>query len=950
MKQIILNKNKSKRSVNVDNKLSINLSTTERILPFDNIINEVDLYNVYNNERNTSNKYRLIFTINPICSNILFNAITEIIYKEGSDETIVVPKRESVNGKIKYDGKKIDFTNIVGSPKSIEPLYTTQAIRDTEYSHPKIGPYVYHCGYDIFNNHKLRTLGFNLIPKKDTTSIPSDISKSDLTLYKYDYNTSDIERQITGITENYFKDTFNTIRDFARDKDGEKVEDFYFHLKNEMGSKSEKRTIHTYQYDDLMSFNESIFSNLVEENGWFGFINTSSIDIPNYGDLSVNKCMNNNKSCEHIDMYPDRSLYSFVPKINKYRNNRIEKNWDVCLTYPFSSTTEYLGKNGKEEYKIIKSDNINAIKIIKFNINITTNDVERIFFYSPIKHNLKIGDKIQIYYREKETDNYKSLYYLVSVIGVGNPSDEKKDYWFSVNMDDCHDIFIKDDKIISDIDLRFAKSVGGFDCLYYFREFKKIPNFKFSKKNIYDNNFVMDNDYIDKNNNFEFDHTISKLSFAENIYSDNISQIVFTDDIDLTKLTDNLGRPLSEIYLTIIKRNKGYKKWYTFDINNNDNNWAKYSDDAIEYSHAFGKITSGLDLPIECYDENDIYCNIHYQNNINENGDYGCYENTPSVLKIPKTAQSLENRLNKNQNEDDGITIEGGFDDNIFLGDIVEFSPSEMRETILEDIFHRFNTAQRESTNPLYCDIIYDEIAQDDYDVSQSDDGKKSFKVVQEYMNTLINESEPSYDANLFPEGYYYKPHYKIKIKEFNDVINQGNDIQISYKLINSITQQKFKIKTAINYYFEVNDKIYLVNKTNFNIINGSIIAVDNLINVTFNIEENINELNDYIIFKHNPEKPSYAYLLNDGSGRYLWRELLKPSEVSNTSEIYDMTFTNDAFYVHKNINFYLKRQDPFNKYGLYSVNSPLVDLLINGNKKDTSTFDYIIEEENASC
>ena len=48
-----------------------------------------------------------------------------------------------------------------------------------------------------------------------------------------------------------------------------------------------------------------------------------------------------------------------------------------------------------------------------------------------------------------------------------------------------------------------------------------------------------------------------KLAFAKNIYSDNLSQVVFTDDIKIKLLKDNLGRPLSDIYLTVLKNNAG---------------------------------------------------------------------------------------------------------------------------------------------------------------------------------------------------------------------------------------------------------------------------------------------------------------------------------------------------------------------------------------------------------
>ena len=33
--------------------------------------------------------------------------------------------------------------------------------------------------------------------------------------------------------------------------------------------------------------------------------------------------------------------------------------------------------------------------------------------------------------------------------------------------------------------------------------------------------------------------------------------------------------------------------------------------------------------------------------------------------------------------------------------------------------------------------------------------------------------------------------------------------------------------------------------------------------------------------------------------------------------ETYDMPFSNGAFYIHNNITFFVRRQDPFNEYGL---------------------------------
>ena len=56
--------------------------------------------------------------------------------------------------------------------------------------------------------------------------------------------------------------------------------------------------------------------------------------------------------------------------------------------------------------------------------------------------------------------------------------------------------------------------------------------------------------------------SINQLAFAKTIYDDNISQIIFTDEVDIADIKDNRERPLTEVYLTILKANRGNKEWY----------------------------------------------------------------------------------------------------------------------------------------------------------------------------------------------------------------------------------------------------------------------------------------------------------------------------------------------------------------------------------------------------
>ena len=77
----------------------------------------------------------------------------------------------------------------------------------------------------------------------------------------------------------------------------------------------------------------SINENLTEKDGWLGFYNKTNIDINNYEDVQLNRVINNKGVGEFIDMYPDRTLYSVIPTYNS-ETNKIENNWEYCLTYP----------------------------------------------------------------------------------------------------------------------------------------------------------------------------------------------------------------------------------------------------------------------------------------------------------------------------------------------------------------------------------------------------------------------------------------------------------------------------------------------------------------------------------------------------------------------------------------------------------------------------------------
>ena len=289
--------------------VDLNLRQTAKTLPFPNVSTTLSQRSVYEEERQAGNNFRLILTIVPYCSNVLFNPLTEIIKDEGSDNAKVITDVTNMdNAPVKIDNK-IDSTIGVDKPTR------THMICNTEDSSEMHGGYEYHPGYDFFDNHLLRNLSFKLVNP-------------------FNGNVKDA------------KEVFNTLGDYARDRNGE-VKKYNRRISiNSINTKQGfNKDKHLYLIDDVMKIEDSINNNLYDENGWWGFTNNTTIDTKKLNNrrwdtMDIGKALNNHKACEFIDMYPDRTLFSFTPKFNKFTHKN-ENNWNVVLTYPYKNIYEH---------------------------------------------------------------------------------------------------------------------------------------------------------------------------------------------------------------------------------------------------------------------------------------------------------------------------------------------------------------------------------------------------------------------------------------------------------------------------------------------------------------------------------------------------------------------------------------------------------------------------------
>lgn len=885
--EIFNTKYNSKTSSSSNNFVKTSLVNNQRLIPTNDYSTTIDEIEVYNSERENCDKYRVIVTINPICSNVLFNRVTEVVINEGSDDcfwlnNIADYDNNKGNIEIKtYGGKTLDsFKASNDIDGAVKLTRDTQLSSDDRVS--------YKCGVDIFNNHILRNKTFKSV-----------------SVYA------------GGNSSNY-----NTLFDSMRDWKGNIVKDYKEGLPNE------EISLHLYRSDDVMAFDESVDANLIDENGWLGFKNTSQITSYEEEDnpLPINKVINNKPSCGFIDMCPERDLWYFTPKYNPHRN-RYEKNWNYCLTYPSSSTTKNIDfirqeTNSLKIYYFDDEQRLGGTRVCKFvscvKHGLAVDDIVNVYFNGTNENAqedvirnlkvLKVEDEYTFYVTYSEQNWIKNRNFItwknqVMFNDVLNDLDDEKYVWsrdkrFIFQEDKewiLNPVFISNGQYKANAssfsnDVSFKQVINGEEVEYYVRIFSKLPNWKFAENLI--DNFTTNEErqelikkYSDKKHDFE--SQLSRLAFAKNSYGDDISQIVFTDDINLNGLTDNLGRPITSIFLTIIKNNAGFREWYgiggkDFDAKNN----------IVEYSHVFGKNICGFKMTPNSVGSD--YKNLTHLNNIDSN-------NSTNGLDISLINNNRPAEIDTDEIEYNSV---GDYDGDVnFYGDLCYYSEPLQFEKSIDSVWFRTNTMQRELPNTkkyaFLANIVHEEIVADDYDYG-------GFRGTTQYIE----------NAYWSKEGYIYQPHYEIPIKSFGRELQVLTSHNVRVESIDALDDSNYVVVTDKESYIEPNDKFVIHNKAS-NQYYDCQATEDSFIMPTkfkFTCAELKNDMyysaENYVIIKRQETIPPMAYLLKDSTYRYVWRELYQ-NGFDNYSEMETYPFTNNALYIEKHIQFYCLRQDP---------------------------------------
>tara|TARA_R110000803_G_scaffold74903_3_gene139035 strand:+ start:15477 stop:17264 length:1788 start_codon:yes stop_codon:yes gene_type:complete len=299
--------------------------------------------------------------------------------------------------------------------------------------------------------------------------------------------------------------------------------------------------------------------------------------------------------CEFTDIEPSRDRFDL--------NSSIDKNWELTVTYPYASDSGHT---------VVKGG-----LLITSAAAVTVGGKTMVALGTSTQHGLENGDRVRL---TGMTSTYNGDH-TVKRLGLDN-GDYLNNYFVI-------DIIPVTTGIINS-SARMKKLVSGEPSTYYLRKFKKMLTNK-------------------------GDYEMYPLGFSRTIFSDINYQFIINEDIDVRydelgiERRDNLGRPLSEIYVTFIKTNS---------------------------NNTFGPIKSGLDL--EFIEGNLTDTKLSNVRRIHDGPTSWTGFNSHETLP-----------------DENNITV----DKDWFYGDVVEYNRFTLKETKLANVLHRFNTKNREDAN-----------------------------------------------------------------------------------------------------------------------------------------------------------------------------------------------------------------------------------------------------------
>jgi len=429
----------------------------------------------------------------------------------------------------------------------------------------------------------------------------------------------------------------------------------------------------------------------------------------------INPIIGDGNLCGWVDMEPARNKFSLSTQ------NGL-KNWDLTITYPASNESI----NGDITY--------NGLLIVSHKLTIIGNRSSTTFG-TPVKHGLSQGEKVRLTGIEGNNGIY-------TVIRTGEDNGDNKEYYFSVAISE---------KLLKVNGPRMIRIYNGSESQYYFRKFKKIP--------VRNGNDELKTD----------DYEIFKSAFSKSIYGDVTHQFIINEDIDITNVKDNLGRPLSEIYLTLIKTDS----------------------DGI-----FTSVKSGILMPF-----------------INEIINSKTVPDIREITNLPSSHIPLDTDVKINNN--------------IFYGDVCEYNILELKEKILGIVNHRFNTINRETSNVVLPNI---NLEGSNLNLESRNEGyiyHPHFKIKLREFSSYIEQGNiktinlPSYAINVGDGRYLWRDLLDIGINDIKENV-------VDYPYVNGVHYINSNFSISLKRQDPFN--LYGILHTKFPSDNPTIIMNDNLL------------------------------------------------------------------------------------------------------------------------
>ena len=334
-----------------------------------------------------------------------------------------------------------------------------------------------------------------------------------------------------------------------------------------------------------------------------------------------------------FSFFRTQSIQGHVPFISKSASTY---NWMTYVSYPYENDTT---RQMSFTNPITNTTNTFVVSEgVPYEIkNRNVNGKNLITFYCGTKHNLSVDQWVKLQFFVNGRDTFQ-------VYSLGDESFGNEDKVFSI-----YDYGYNDSNFFDGSSGNLKKIIdinnsGETISRYYIRKHKvltDLPNSQVARMGFENNPFPV-------KKKFEYSgltpNNVERISIKDGNQTVSFS---FDKDIRINPLIDNTGRPLTELFVTIV--NRGYMGWFNNPMGNNT---------AIQIGWDFNLLPNKVD-------------------------DWWRLDNPNNRDTIPFSSYTINSRTFFYNDE-----LKTG---DVILGDMCEFNDYEQTETVLSKLHHKFS-------------------------------------------------------------------------------------------------------------------------------------------------------------------------------------------------------------------------------------------------------------------